>query len=277
MELGRIGRQQLQNVSGCQMAAVDEHQFRYHTHRLDFRGAQKGIGFVSSRRREHDTTQPFLRRGLTVTSNVDDPPRMLMERGQHRKGIRTWEVLVVGTDEARDMARVESAGTAQSSGHRVGLAARAGQPEILVRVALRLADDEHAILCAGVGDIPTEVVRAQFCTSFARIAQGSASRRTPVFVSSSSQGMPAVPPSTSITISVEPPRNGSISAGTRMLNSVRPIDSPARVFDAATSSVTRGACVDCAVTSVRARLVSRLYAIDWRPAAPGNATAVMKS
>ena len=66
-----------------------------------------------------------------------------------------------------------------------------------------------------------------------------------------------------MTISVVPLKNGSISTGTSNWNSVRPMRvSWLLSFEAlATSSRTRGTCVVCARTSVRARFVSSVYSI----------------
>ena len=95
-------------------------------------------------------------------------------------------------------------------------------------------------------------------SSLMRIAQGRESRRPWMSVSSSSHGMPAVPLSSSICISVVPLRNGSISIGTSSWNSVRPIcGSALRSFDAPVTRLSsRLRCVFCARTSLRARLVS---------------------
>jgi hypothetical protein len=99
-----------------------------------------------------------------------------------------------------------------------------------------------------------------FRSSLLRIAHGRGS--LPVSsddaVSSTSHGSDAVSRSSSITISLVPPRNGSISTGTSRSNSVRPIcGSRLASFDAlATSSRTSKVCVCWARTSVRARLVS---------------------
>ena len=97
-------------------------------------------------------------------------------------------------------------------------------------------------------------------SSFVRMAHGTSSERSPMSASSSSsQGMPAVPLSTSNCISVLPVRNGSRSSGTSSRNSVRPIcESLAAVIRrlADQRSGAAPACTGCARVSVRARLVS---------------------
>ena len=215
--------------------------------------------------RQHDAArvpvfpvEPFGR--LAVAGDVHDPPLTFEHRVDHR--LRVGARVERDVEGARPIARSAVARpTLESSARATAIASRprAEQSRISRAIDRRVSDDQHGIVGSGVDDVLAERRRAQLAQQLGADRPGHVGSLLPAWrTSSSSHGMPAVLRSTSICVSVLPPRNDSISLGTSSWNSVRPIcGSLLRLLDAAATRLRiSGACVCCARTSVRARLVS---------------------
>ncbi len=127
-------------------------------------------------------------------------------------------------------------------------------------VALRLADHEHARVRVRRRRPARETASCAACAAASRGSPTAACRRRRVPARRAvSHGMPAVPLSSSISISVVPPRNGSISTGTSNWNSVRPIcASSAAVVRCARDQLAQQA----ALRGLRAHLGARTFGVE---------------
>ena len=215
-----------------QMAAVDEHQLGHGAHAANLARAEE---------RSPDSTTPrgltrrcggspgFAGTGPSSSGGSPWPAMCTMRQSRSSNALTTVRASAPNCSGSSGLisafTRCASSAPArtQARGHRARLRARAGQTRVALRVALRLADHEHAGVGAGVHHLRAKLRRAQLAQQLGANRPRRRGRPLPASVSSSSHGMPAVPLSSSITISVVPPRNGSISTGTSSWNSVRPM------------------------------------------------------
>ena len=289
---GAVVRRPLEHLArSCAppVAAVDEHQLRHRRACCESRAGRGTCRRTARRRADRDCCagRRALRHGpehlrrLAVAGDVHDAPVALQQRVDDRARVGAELRRVLGADQRLSPAAPSAQASVRALGHRVRLGARAGQARVRWRSHLRLADDEHARFGVGVDHLRAEVGGPQLAQQLGADRPGPRVAAPPrCSVSSSSHGMPAVPLSSSITISVVPPRNGSISTGHQQLEQraadlrvavlvVRGAAPPAR---AAAVPASPARAPRCARAWCRACRRSRR-----RRAAPRRVTAEMKS